>query len=57
MVRASPKRDQNLRIMVSRKEKKMIRSLAKARGLTISDYLRQLIRDKHEEWLEEEATS
>lgn len=43
--------------MVSRKEKKMIRSLAKARGLTISDYLRQLIRDKHEEWLEEEATS
>lgn len=40
-------RTRNLRVLVNDDEKKMVRELAEKHGLTMADYLRQLIRREH----------
>jgi hypothetical protein len=37
----------NLRILVNECEKQMVKALARERGLTVADLLRQLIRKEH----------
>lgn len=39
------KRDQNVRVLFSDDEKLMLEYLAKRRGLTLSDVVRQLVRE------------
>jgi hypothetical protein len=41
-------RDRNLRLLVSAKEQRMVRAIAKKTGLSIADVVRQLIRAEHQ---------
>jgi len=43
----SPLRSQNLRVLVSKEEKEMVKELAKREGMTSADLVRQLIRREH----------
>jgi hypothetical protein len=40
-------RQQNLRVLVSKHEKRMVKQLAEAEGMTVADLVRQLIRREH----------
>lgn len=43
----APMRPIQLKMMVSEEEQQMLRDLAENQGLTVSDYVRQLIRREH----------
>ena len=49
-------RDRNLRLLVSAKEQRMVRAIAKKMGLSIADMVRQLIRAKHRQCFPAEYT-
>lgn len=40
-------RDHNVRFLVSKSEKKMLKALANNKGTSVSDYLRLTIREEH----------
>jgi hypothetical protein len=42
-----PTRQHNLRVLVSKHEKRMVRELAEREGMSVADIVRQLIRRTH----------